>query len=103
MNIAASTPSRWTAFAGAGLLRTRQQATGREFLTTVFRDWRLMAVVFVAVTLIFAVAALFIRTTYTAQSRILVLFSKQYSAQSELGDASSFLPDQSQIVRNEME
>jgi uncharacterized protein involved in exopolysaccharide biosynthesis len=90
-------------FGGLGLGRARQQATAREFLTTVFRDWRLMVAVFATVSILFLLAGLFIRTTYTAQSRLLVLFSKQYSAQGDVGEAATFLPDQSQIVRNEME
>jgi uncharacterized protein involved in exopolysaccharide biosynthesis len=105
MNIVnpSSTANRWTAFTAGGLSRARQQASAREFLTTVFRDWWLMAATFVAVAVVFALAAIFIQTTYTAQSRLLVLFSREYSAQAGIGEAPSFLPDQSQIVRNEME
>lgn len=103
MNIINQSSSRWTPFASVSGTRARQQVTAREFLTTIFRDWRLMAAVFATVLLMFLIAALFITTTYTAQSRLLVLFSKQYSAPGDLSDVSSFLPDQSQIVRNEME
>ena len=86
-----------------GLTLGRQRATTREFLTTVFRDWRLMVAVFILTAAIFVVVAFFITTTFTAQSRLLVLFSREYSAQSAIADASSFLPDQSQVVRNEIE
>lgn len=103
MNIVTPSSSRWSPLAGVGMTRSRQQVTAREFLTTIFRDWRLMAAVFVAVLALFVIAAIFIPTTYTAQSRLLVLFSKQYSSPGDLSDVSGFLPDQGQIVRNEME
>lgn len=80
-----------------------QQSTTRELLTSFFRDWRILAAVFVLVLFPFIVAAVATTTTFTAQSRLLVLFSREYLARPEVGEMPNIVPDQNQIVSNEME
>lgn len=80
-----------------------QQSTTRELLTSLFRDWRILATIFAIVLLPFLVAAAITTTTFTAQARLLVLFSREYLAHAELGAMPNIVPDQNQIVSNEME
>src|SRR5690606_9763840 len=76
----------------------------RAFLTLLFRDWKVLLLTFLAVVLLATVVSFIPSVKYTANSRLLVMLSREYVFRPEIGEAGAGIAlGQPQIVKSEIE
>ncbi len=76
----------------------------RDFLTLLFRDWKVLLLTFLAVVLLATVVSFIPSVKYTANSRLLVMLSREYVFRPEIGEAGAGIAlGQPQIVKSEIE
>lgn len=76
----------------------------RDFLTLLFRDWKILLATFLAVVLLATIVSFVPSVKYTANSRLLVMLSREYVFRPEVGEAGAGIAlDQQQIVKSEIE
>ncbi|MFN4090241.1 MAG: GumC family protein [Alphaproteobacteria bacterium] len=92
---------------GQGLEGGRPIATRyglREFLTLLFRERKLLGGVFAVIFVLALIVSFLPSVQYSAESKLLVLLSREYTLRPEVGDTSGTITmEQSQIVKSEME
>lgn len=84
--------------------RVRVRYDAVDVAALLWREWPLMLVVFLAVTLVSLAVGLSLKTVYPAQSSLLVRLGQEYVYQPQVGDAArGAVADNDQVVQSEVE
>ena len=98
-------PSQFAARSrGSEPARVRVRYGSSDIAALLWRDRMLMLVVFLVIAVVGVGAALFLKTTYPAQSSVLVRLGQEYVYQPQVGDAArGAVPENDQVVQSEVE
>ena len=84
--------------------RVRVRYDAADVAALLWREWPLMLVVFLAITLVSLAVGLSLKTVYPAQSSLLVRLGQEYVYQPQVGDAArGAVADNDQVVQSEVE
>ena len=104
LNAWTQTGDQATPFRGAGEARARVRLTPRDIATLLWEERPLMISVFLAITIVGFIAAFSLKTTYPAQSSVLVRLGQEYVYQPRAGDAArGAVPDSDSVIQSEVE
>ncbi len=89
---------------GRGSARVRVRYGAADIAALLWRDWPVMLGVFAVIAVIGVGAALTMKTSYPAQSSLLVRLGQEYVYQPQVGDAArGAVPENDQVVQSEVE